>query len=265
MLEDLSSSFYRHPITNSHLVPWDLRVLAVRLMGIGYADARRGIMGYYELARDARTEIGKTKDKAERGMWRLRLSDLGMRVANALVEMDDLEAAARHLESLKIGSQNDEEEQSLKARLALLYLRIGNLTMARRYIDPQGDLHFKSPYISTLKPLLSMTEGDYSSAVSQFSIIKDEARFAELNPMFTQNLAVCLLYDGHIIEARSLLESMISLGYSFRALLFNLSTIFELSTDRARSLKNTLAVKVAQRDGAEDGVGFERGNTDFKL
>ena len=222
-------------------------------------------MGYYELARDARTEIGKMKDKVERTMWKIRLLDLGMRAANALIEMGDLEAAVRHLESLKIGSQNDEEEQFLKARLALLYLRIGNLAMARRYIDPQGDLHFKSPYISALKPLLSMAEGDYSSAVSQLYILKDEPRSTNLNPLFTQNLAVCLLYDGHITEARSLLESMISSGYSFRALIFNLSTIFELSTDRARTLKNMLTVKVAERDRAEDGTGFERGNIDFKL
>ena len=246
-------------------MPWELRVLAVRLQGIGYADARRGTMGYYELARDARTEIGKTKDKGERDMWKARLSDLGMRVANALVEMGDLEAAARHLESLKASSRKDEEEQYLKARSALLYLRIGNLAMARRYIDPQGDLHFKSHYISALKPLLSMAEGDYSNAASQFSILKDEPRSTELNPLFTQNLAVCLLYDGKITEARSLLESMISCGHSFRTLVFNLSTIFELSTDRARSLKNTLAGKVAGREGAEDGTGFERGNGDFKL
>lgn len=265
-LEDLGSSFYRHPVSHAHLVPWELRVLAVRLQGIGFADARRGIMGYYDLAMDARTEFVKTKAKAERDMWNARLGDLGMRVANALIEMGDLEGAGRHLESLRIGQVEKEQDQLLRARLILLHLRIGNLNAARTCMEnTKAEDDPGNPYFSTLELLLSMAEGKYSNAISQLSSLRNDEPSAALQPLFTQNLAVCLLYNGEITKARSLLESLISSGQSFPTLIFNLSTIFELCTDRSRSLKMGLAEKIAGRDGAGDGTGWERGNVDFKL
>ncbi|KAL9119876.1 MAG: hypothetical protein Q9187_003567 [Circinaria calcarea] len=265
-LEDLGSSFYRHPISHAHLVPWELRVLAVRLQGIGFADARRGIMGYYDLASDARSEILTSKDNAERDTWKARLEDLGIRVANTLVEMGDLEGAGRHLESLRVGPVEKEQDQLLRARLILLNLRIGDLTAARAYMGKRKDEEDAgSPYISALEPLFSMAEGNYSDAISQLSTLENDEPSAALQPLYAQNLAVFLLYNGEIAKARSLLESLISSGHSFPTLIFNLSTIFELCTDRSRSLKMALAEKIAKRDDVGDGVGRERGNVDFKL
>lgn len=221
-------------------------------------------MGYYDLASDARTEFVKTKDKAEKDTWNIRLVDLGIRVANALVEMGDLDGAGRHLESLRIGQVGKEQDQLLRARLVLLYLRIGNLTAARAYMGNREDEDDPSnPYISPLVPLLSMAEGNYPGAISQISTLEKENPSGALQPMFIQNLAVCLLYSGEITKARSLLESLISSGQSFPTLIFNLSTIFELCTDRSRSLKLVLAEKIARKD--EEGTGWERGNADFKL
>ena len=223
-------------------------------------------MGYYDLARDARTEFVKTKDKVERITWNARLGDLGIRVANALVEMGDLEGTGRHLESLRIGQFEKEQDQLLRARLLLLYLRIGDLTAAKSCIGNRKDEEYAdNPYTSTLVPLLSMAEGNYSDAISHLSALEKDKPSAALQPLFNQNLAVCLLYKGEITKARSLLESLISSGQSFPTLIFNLSTIFELCTDRSRSLKTGLAEKITRRDGAEDGTGWERGNVDFKL
>lgn len=75
-LEDLSSTFYyassdlegtdsrtgdgkggSHASYPRHIVPWPLRVLAVRLQSIGFGDSRRGISGLYELGMEARREI----------------------------------------------------------------------------------------------------------------------------------------------------------------------------------------------------------------
>lgn len=53
-------------------------------------------------------------------------------------------------------------------------------------------------------------------------------------------------------------------GNSFHALTFNLSTIYELCTERSRALKIGLAEKVAEMHEEGRGIG-EKVNGDFKL
>ena len=77
----------------------------------------------------------------------------------------------------------------------------------------------------------------------------------------------------HTPQARNLLSQLVNEGNSFHALTFNLSTIYELCTERSRALKIGLAEKVAElqqeRDRASGdgngGVGWEKVNGDFKL
>ncbi|KAI9830384.1 MAG: hypothetical protein M1826_004807 [Phylliscum demangeonii] len=113
-LEDLSSPFYRDGgpggggTTPPHLAPWELRVLAVRLQAIGWADWRRGVEGYYELARECRAEWARERARARANKvgarrqarrWRRRLAEVGQLVCHALVDMGDVPAAARFLEA----------------------------------------------------------------------------------------------------------------------------------------------------------------------
>lgn len=56
------------------------------------------------------------------------------------------------------------------------------------------------------------------------------------------------------------METLIEGGNAFHALTFNLSTIYELCTERSRVLKIGLAERVAQGQ-----AGWEGGNGDFKL
>lgn len=132
-LEDLTSAFYRDAITNKHIVLWELRVLAVRLHAMGWGDSRRGIEGYYDLGRECRMEIAKAmRDgrQQEASLWRQRLAELGDRVADGLVELGDLQAAARYVESQRGGEGKD--ETAINNQLALLYLRMGQVNAARR-------------------------------------------------------------------------------------------------------------------------------------
>ncbi len=65
------------------------------------------------------------------------------------------------------------------------------------------------------------------------------------------------------MQARKLLESLVEEGHSFHGLTFNLSTIYELSTEKARALKLDLTDKVAAQPESE--AGWEKANVDFKL
>ena len=172
-------------------MPWELRVLAVRLQG----DGRRKVSGYFELAREAR---GKVMDRREeRKVWSERLADLGVGVANALVEMGDWQGAGRHLRSLRVGG--GEERKLIRGRLALLWLRIGDLEAAKRMLN-EGE---EDRELKLLRPLVSMADGEYEKAVGEWGALRDESK--EENAVVMQNLAVCLLYTGNLQEVYILL------------------------------------------------------------
>ncbi|KAH7139498.1 hypothetical protein B0J11DRAFT_452585 [Dendryphion nanum] len=268
-LGDLNSAFYLHPLTNTHLVPWSLRLLVVRLAALGYGEWRKGIMGYYDLARECRETISKQDISSdEKQLWRLRLRDCGIRVANVLVELRDLEGAARHLASLsppEIDESRAAEAAEILYMETLVHLRIGDITAARRTLTSLSTISSSSsPLIEgTLTALLSLSNSDYTSAITTFRTL--QSQFPS-NAMVTQNLAVCLLYVGQIAEARQLLIDLVDTSPPFRSAVFNLSTIFELCTERSRDRKMGLVERLAGRgrDGGE-GVGFEVANGDFKL
>ncbi|KAJ5239793.1 hypothetical protein N7468_004412 [Penicillium chermesinum] len=271
-LEDLNSAFYyvapesdaantKSPESNTpqvrHIVPWPLRVLAVRLQSIGFGDSRRSIGGLYEIGLEARGEImKKDTDDATRKIWRDRLEDLGVRSVNALVEMGDLDAAKRSLESLRTSGP---ESESNKLRRALLLLRIGDTDAAARVFDDSQD----SKEAALMQPLLSMSDGRYSDAVSQWRALQEDSSRND-GALVAQNLAVCLLYSGELDEARQLLESQISSNHSFTSLIFNLSTIYELCSDVAGQLKGRLAASIAAQP-VSGQTNLDRPNTDFKL
>lgn len=208
-LEDLNSSFYlldadletagsvRRQSGGAggprHIVPWDFRVLAVRLQSIGFGDSRRSIAGLYELGLEARKQLLRPGiGQQEHGKWRERLADLGIRVVNALIEMGDLDAARRSLANTEPPRQDD---TSRIARLALLNLRIGDIDAARQQLESisgaEGGL---------LKPLLSMAEGRYVDAAGEWKSIRGSHSYNADEAMVTQNLAVCLLYAGKLNE-----------------------------------------------------------------
>lgn len=191
-LQDLMAPMYRDQASGAHLVPWDLRVLAVRLQAIGFDDWRRGIMAYYDLAREARLSIRRTPES--RALWALRLQELGIRIASALIETEDMGAAARFLESLSAPT-----DPLIGHRLASVYLSIGNTEEARRCLaelEGTSQLHE-----SSLRALCSMADGNFAAASHQWVEIR-EADSKGMNVLVTQNLATCYIYTGRIQEVQ---------------------------------------------------------------
>ncbi|KAL2127009.1 hypothetical protein VTI74DRAFT_11478 [Chaetomium olivicolor] len=235
-----------------HVVPWPLRVLAVRLQSLGFGDPRRAVMSYYELAREARVKLGEAKathDHSALELWKERLGDLGVRVAGALVEMDDLTGAVEHLGTLK----GDGGEARMKK--ALLWLHLGDVEAARACFG-DGDGGVEKRVVSAL---CDMADGEYEVALGKWRALREESD----DEMIGVNLAVCLLYVGRMMEGKTLLESLADSGRSSHTLLFNLSTMYELCTDRSRALKVKLSEKVAAIEERADG--WEKTNADFKL
>lgn len=202
-LEDLSAPVYWQefpPSKNSpqrptkrHLVPWELRLLAIRLQALSFSDWRRALIFYYELAREARTELARAINSPPRNnqlihLWKERLQDLSIRVASALVEMGDLAAAARHLESLRKVSdeaRNDEDEgQDAKVRfmLCLLYMRIGNFAAAKDALPPPS------------VPAETQNDQDISITSTSSAIITSNTT-QPVYPTYTDNIIHALLWS----------------------------------------------------------------------
>ena len=72
-----------------------------------------------------------------------------------------------------------------------------------------------------------------------------------------------LIKTDRLLQGKDLLESLVDAGYSSHTLLFNLTTMYELCTDRSKALKLQLAQKVA--DMEPTSKGWEKSNADFKL
>jgi tetratricopeptide (TPR) repeat protein len=212
-LEDLNSSYYRDDVSGSHLVPWELRVLAVRLQGMGFNDARRGVMGYYDLAREARlllTSLKKTriakeeKDESveeEIKLWEGRLAELGIRVASALIEMEDLEGATRFLSTLKPSSSaTPDANLKLEMQKALLWLCLGDVDAARACLSRavEGDQQEKQVILA----LAYMADSDFENAVKVWEELISGADAGGEMAMWKQNLGVCYLYLGRMDSVR---------------------------------------------------------------
>lgn len=267
------SSTYTRPYREIFLsqVPWNLRLLLLKLSVMGTADAnRRAIMGLYALSSECRTLAQKArgeKDETAFKMWKHRLADLGLRVAGELVEMGELETARRHLETLSSADDTDQNDK-MCMRKTLLLLKIGDTQAAEACLSASSTAS-SSPTLQhqILQSLIQISSSDYSSALSSLQSL---AESHPQNPLVKHNLAIANLYTNNVVSASEILEALLTEDeVLFPTLLFNLSTVYELRTERARERKLELVDKVVEVGGSGgremQSGGFERGLGEFKL
>lgn len=239
------------------IVPWELRLLLVRLQSIVAQDGgRRAIMALYALSAEVRAHLKEARgfgDESAISNWSARLTDLGLRVADSLVEMGELETATRHLDTLT-GADADE----IHTRKALLRIRVGDVVAAKKSVAGVADQTRKD----MLTALLETADGNVDDATRVWKALADKHPD---NQLLAQNLAVSLLYTGRIAEARGILETLVRDSPAFFALLFNLSTVYELCTERALERKGGLMEHLASRTPQAASGGWERNILDFKL
>jgi tetratricopeptide (TPR) repeat protein len=185
----------------------------VRLQGMGFNDARRGVMGYYDLAREARlllTSLKKTRNAKEEKdesveeeikLWEERLAELGIRVASALIEMEDLEGATRFLSTLNPSlSATPHANLKLEMQKALLWLCLGDVGAARACLSSaeEGDQQEKQVILA----LAYMADSDFENAVKVWEELISAAEAGGEMAMWKQNLGVCYLYLGRMDSVR---------------------------------------------------------------
>jgi trafficking protein particle complex subunit 12 len=266
-LEDLNSEFYYfYPLPArsktvqpadplpEHILPFSLRLQASRLQSIGFSDPRRGVSALYDLGLECREHLASPlNNSGDQKLWAKRLTEVGIRVVNALVEMEDLDCAKRTLRTLP-----PSEDENSRNRMLLLFLRIGNVSAAKAMLEESTES------AGMVTALIAMADGRFEDAIEEWETLLARDISSELAPVAQQNLALAFLYAGRLNNARQLLESAISQGEGFASLTFNLATIYELCSEKSRDLKMSLAEKMASRTGSEH-KGWEKVNADFKL
>lgn len=213
-------------------MPFSLRLQALRLQSIGFSDPRRGVSALYDLGIECREHVAFSGTSAEnREIWRARLGEIGIRVVNSLVEMGDLECARRTLKS----NIADDVSSATAQRMALLYLKIGDVEKARTV----------QSLPSNFEPLLMMAEGRFEDAAKLWEEQLEAYTVQDGKALIKQNLAVAYLYSGQIERSRDFLDELVNTGESFESLTINLATLYELSSDRSKDLKLAAASRIA--------------------
>ena len=281
-LEDLNSAFYFTAGENGsdeHIMPYPLRLQALRLQSLGFSDPRRGISTLYDLGLECREKIAlPSTSEEDRELWRRRLRDVGIRVVNALIEMEDMEAARRTLMSQlpRRDMSGDELTSELLFKTVLLLIRIGDIASATDLLQKNS-----SKDNGMLQALLCVSEGRWEDAVESWQKVLDGSNASIDQTVVKQNLAVALLYVGRLpevslpsrhhpnqslkyLQARKMMEELVQGGQGFQSLTFNLATLYELSMANPFGSKRQLAERVSQQSGGLDR-NWGRSNADFKL
>ena len=133
-----------------------------------------------------------------------RLRELGLLVADALVEMGDLEGAARHLATLQGGRQVP--DAGLALREALVWLRVGNIGHARLCMElaSGGEDDDANPELnktaSMLSALIATADGDAVAAREAWNALKEKYPDDEV---IAVNAAVMAVYTNDVTEVRA--------------------------------------------------------------
>lgn len=245
--EDVQSPYYRIENTDECILPWELRVLVIRLQSLGHSGTKGGGVGtLYELVREARVSCRDARSSDNEMIWRRRLEQLGWITVEMLIEGGDLKGAMRQMKGLKVRGR----EEQWANRMALLLMKTGDLDGARRALD-QIDGSTR-----TLEAVLKICEGETSASAKILDEV--DSTIASAN-----NIAIADFYGGHVEKSVDTLSLLVQEGKINREAIFNLSTCYELMAEHAvKERKQQLIQKVGKNVQSKDGA---LDPTDFKI
>lgn len=141
LLGDLADTFFLDGRTGAHILPWNLRLLATGLAGrpseSRAPDPRGAIIGYSDMAREARRQIRESVGEG-RARWTARLADLGWRIGLQWLRAGDLALVREHLDSILVRDGAENPPIWWRLAMAALYLRIGGVASAKECLVVNG-------------------------------------------------------------------------------------------------------------------------------
>lgn len=147
-------------------------------------------------------------------------------------------------------------ERELCLAMGRIHLQMGDIKGAQEYFNKATSLKVEAGSKVeieveelTNRALLAVATNNYSDACNHY---KQALDIQPNNPVLLNNMAVCLLYMGHLKESLTLLEGAIQsdpLHCLHEGLLFNTCTLYELESSHSMSKKYDMLGCVAQHVG----------------
>lgn len=221
-LGDLSSDFYI--VKGQNIVPWKLRVLAIRIQAKAFKDHHRAILLYYSHAIEARKMLRDGHDE-----YAAYLGELEILVVMSLLELNDFELAILQLERIP--------GDRAKRLTGMIYLQSGSVDEAEKVLSEYSEY----------SGLLLMSRGQFEEAVGFWETqMKSKTKGQRGYEETCSNLAICQVYTGHLEKAIMTLEKTIP-DSSIDQQIFNLATLYELKGDSSSDSKRQLLKSVGKK------------------
>ncbi|XP_066154669.1 trafficking protein particle complex subunit 12 [Euwallacea fornicatus] len=189
-------------------------------------------------------EICETDRADSLKLWNGREARVMHSIINCAISITDYELAMDLLN--RLCERDGAPKQALLSALGRLHLQLGNITGAETCFS-EAVLHGPAGVRDIVdKGLLSIAQNNFDDAYVAF---QQASNLEPSNIMVLNNMAVCLLYGGHLKEAIAVLESAISsnpLHALHESLILNLCTLYDMESSQGITKKFALLRQISK-------------------
>ncbi|KAL1513741.1 hypothetical protein ABEB36_003111 [Hypothenemus hampei] len=177
-------------------------------------------------------------------LWNGREARTMHSVINCAIILKDYELAMELLGQLS--ERDGAPKRALLSALGRLHLQIGNISGAEICFSEASQLGPMDMRDLVDRGLLAIAQNNFNDAYTEF---QKASNLEPSNIMILNNMAVCLLYGGHLKEAIAVLETAISsnpLNALHESLVLNLCTLYDMESSKGITKKFSLLRQIAK-------------------
>ncbi|KAK4884966.1 hypothetical protein RN001_001237 [Aquatica leii] len=192
------------------------------------------------------TEIAKTDRTDSIRLWFGREGRVMHSIINCALALKDYELAMDVLGQLL--DRDGSPKHSLLSALGRLHLQIGDVAGAEVCFNEAREIIGGEAGVRELvdRGLIAIAQNNFKDAYTCF---QQASTLEPSNVMILNNMAVCLLYGGHLKDAITVLESAITASpvqALQESLLLNLCTLYDMESSKGRLKKFALLKQIAK-------------------
>lgn len=190
--------------------------------------------------------------QASMKLWEDRECRVYFAILNCVLNQKDYVVAIKVARILL--EKNSGRKAQLHSAIGRIYLQLGDVDSAQGHFHKAEALYHSMGLEGRLevlinKGMMALAENSYMEA---YHFYEEASKLQPKNPLFINNMAVCLLYLGRLSESVNLLETtmygdpVLCLHEGF---LFNVCTLYELQSSEAVTKKRNMLRLVAKHAG----------------
>ncbi|KAH7973393.1 hypothetical protein HPB49_000661 [Dermacentor silvarum] len=190
--------------------------------------------------------------QASMKLWEDRECRIYFAILNCVLNQKDYIVAIKVARILL--EKNSGRKAQLHSALGRIYLQLGDVETAQSHFHKAEALYHGMALEGRLEILIN--KGTMALALNRYAeayhFYEEASKLQPKNPLFINNMAVCLLYLGRLSESVHLLESTMHGDPALclhEGYLFNVCTLYELQSSEAVAKKRNMLRLVAKHAG----------------